>query len=128
MNGCDYLFHIKGTTEAFVDNYFIWVDLLCPPGKDVEIHKYLNVSNETTQICKYTIKEQKNIAGGKIENEVDGAGKTTGTLTLENTFKSIVATKTGLCGEGATEFGEYHVDITFKGTNAGAANALSITD
>jgi hypothetical protein len=129
MNGCDYLFHIKGTTEAFVDNYFIWVDLLCPPGKDVEIHKYLNVSSEAVQICKYTIKEQKNIKGGKIENEVDGAGKTTGTLTLENTFKKIVATKTGTCGEGVTELGEYDVHITFKGTDAkGAANGLNITD
>jgi hypothetical protein len=129
MNGCDYLFHIKGTTEAFVDNYFISVDLLCPEGKDVEIHKYVNAKDELTQLCKYTIKEQKGIVGGKIENEVDGAGKTTGTITLENTFKNIVATKTGGCGEGATEMGEYDVHITFKGTNAkGAPNNLSITD
>jgi hypothetical protein len=129
MNGCDYLFHIKGTTEAFVDNYFISVDLLCPAGKDVEIHKYLNAKDETVQICKYTIKEQKGITGGKIENEVDGTGKTTGTLTLENTLKGILATKTGTCGEGVTELGGYDVHITFKGTNAkGAANSLSITD
>jgi hypothetical protein len=129
MNGCDYLFHINGTTEAFVDNYFISVDLLCPAGKDVEIHKYLNVKDETTQICKYTIKEQKGISGGKIANEVDGAGKTTGTLTLENTFKKIIATKTGTCGEGVTELGEYDVHITFKGTNSkAAANAIDITD
>jgi hypothetical protein len=98
-------------------------------GKDVEIHKYLNVKDEAIQICKYTIKEQKGLTGGKIENEVDGTGKTTGTLTLENTFKKILATKTGTCGEGVTELGEYDVHVTFKGTNGkGAANSLSITD
>jgi hypothetical protein len=124
MNGCDYLFHIEGTTPAVKDNYYITVDLLCPEGKDVEIHKYLNASNETIEICHYTIKEQKGLRRGKITNDT-----TNHDLLLEKSYKSIVAEQSGGCGENITAEGEYDVSITFKGTNGkGGANKLEITD
>lgn len=130
MNGCDYMLHIGNTTKKFYDNYYVTIDLICPKEADVEIHKYLNVKDESVQLCKFTIKEQKGIKGAKIYNEYDPESTgTEGTLVLETPLANITATKSGACGAGNTNTGEIDLGITFKGTNKDKAeNPLYITD
>ena len=67
MNGCDFVFHLTDGK----------VDLICPVGKVVEIHRYSNAHNHATGIsnCTTTIKPKtgmgtltyKNLAGGDVE-------------------------------------------------------------
>ncbi|HEX6687995.1 MAG TPA: hypothetical protein VF085_04935, partial [Solirubrobacterales bacterium] len=127
--GCDYQLNIGKTTTKYKDNYYVTVDLLCPSGKDVEIHKYVGMNNELEPECKYTIKEQKGLKGAKVTNETDAGGKTTGTFTLETGPENIAASKSGMCGAEDTKVGKLDVNITFKGTDKdGKANNIEITD
>ena len=129
MNGCDYQLNIGKTTTKFKDNYYVTIDLLCPPGKDVEIHKYFGMKDEFIQECKYTIKEQKGLKGAKVTNEIDAGGKTTGTFTLETGPENILASKSGTCGAEDTKVGKIDMNITFKGTDKdGKADNIEITD
>jgi hypothetical protein len=132
-NGCSYQITIQHTTDknGFKDNYFFWTDILCPPGQDIEIRVYEAADNENVEFCKVTIKEQLNLKNrGKVQNEVDGAGNTTGTIFLENAIKEIVATKSGKCGDADIKTGVYDINnITIKGTDSSkGANKIKITD
>jgi hypothetical protein len=125
MNGCDFVIHIEGTTTTIKDNYFNTLDIICPAGKEIEIHKYVNATNELLGVsCLWTIGEQKGLRRGKVTNDT-----TNKDLLLEKSYKKIVAHQHGACGEGETTEGEYDVSITLKGTNGkGMADALEITD
>jgi uncharacterized protein YceK len=125
MNGCDFVVHIEGTTPAVKDNYYNSLDIICPLEHQIEIHKYVNASNELLGVaCLYTIGEQKGLLRGKVTNDT-----TNKDLLFEKTYKKITAKQSGACGANETTTGEYDVSITLKGTNSkGAANALEITD
>lgn len=130
MNGCDYKLHVGNTTKKFYDNYYVTFDLVCPAGKDIEIHKYLGMADEAFTVCKYTIGAQNGIKGAKLYNEYDkDSTGTTGSFVVETPLSKITATKSGTCGAEATNAGEIDLGITFKGTNnAGAANPIYVTD
>lgn len=126
-NGCDYKVHTAGTTKTIYDNYYATAEILCPPGKDIEIHKYAD-KTEAVQICKYTIKEQKGIAGPKLQNEHVKEG-TTGTLILEREFRALVVTKSGTCKDGEDKAGKIDLYVTFKGTNgSGKEDPIWVSD
>jgi hypothetical protein len=132
-NGCSYQVTIQHTTDknGFKDNYFFYTDILCPVGQDIEIRVYEAADNENVEFCKITIKEQLNLKEkGKVQNEVDAAGNTTGTIFLENVIKNIAATKSGKCGAADIKTGIYDIsNITFKGTDSSkGANKITITD
>jgi hypothetical protein len=125
MNKCDFVIHIENTTTAVPDNYFNSLDIICEAGKQIEIHKYVNATDELGGVaCLYTIGEQKGLLRGKVTNDT-----TNKDLLFEKTYKKIVANQSGACGMAQTMTGELDVSITLKGTNAkGGANKLEITD
>ncbi len=111
MNGCDFVFHIGGTVGA--DLYAVFADIVCPAGQQIEKHVYFG-ANEEMSICTYTIKPQAGLPGAR-------ATTTTGASDFDITgsFKNIHVEKHGLCGAGTTNFGEWDIDLTVKGTGPG---------
>lgn len=134
MNGCWLRFDIRGTTEKepWVDNYFVTSYVLCPDGKDIEIHIYQAADNEDAKYCEITIKEQTLKNRAKLQNEPGTAAGTTGTFKLENYIEGITATKSsglGGCGNETNSSGKYHIGIDVKGTApAEGPNKLFVTD
>jgi hypothetical protein len=133
-NGCNLRFDIRGTTEKepWVDNYFLTSYIICPTGKDIEIHIYQATDNENAKYCEITIKEQTLINRAKLQNEPGTPEGTTGTFKLENYIEGITATKSsgfGGCGNETNSSGKYHIGIDVKGTTTDdGPNKLFVTD
>lgn len=129
-NGCDYQITLRKTTirkNDFVDNYFFTTEIVCPGTQDIEIYVYTG-DNENVKNCEITIKAQKLMDRGKLQNELKD-NDTTGTFTLENHLEKITATKNGACGHQELPTGKIDLSITFKGTTElGAENKLKVTD
>lgn len=129
-NGCGYQIELLNTTTlGYKDNYFFLTNIICPENKDIEI-RIFEGGNENAEYCKFTIKEQKGLKKGKLQNEPVG-GVTNGTFKLERYIENIVATKSsdaGGCGNGEVKDGKYDIGIGFKGTtNAGGANEVTVS-
>jgi hypothetical protein len=129
-NGCGYQIELLNTTTlGYKDNYFFLTNIICPENKDIEI-RIFEGGTENVEYCKFTIKEQKGLKKGKLQNEPVG-GVTNGTFKLERFIDNIVATKSsdaGGCGNEEVKDGRYHIGIGFKGTtNAGGVNDVTVS-
>jgi hypothetical protein len=100
MNDCDYLFHggkeVSSTTFSEGE-----VDLVCPAGKEVEVHIYKKPVSETEgELCTLKVAPFTNLKtpkGNEFHNE--GAGATNDvTVTTEMTV-NITRTGSLLCGK-----------------------------
>lgn len=100
MNGCDYLFHggveVSGTTFKEVE-----VDLVCPEGKEVEIHVYKSATTETEELCTYKVHSFVGNKGNETHNEGTGS---TNDVTITTSAENVATTRTGslLCGAAST--------------------------
>jgi hypothetical protein len=113
-NGCDGTTEITKTISAGV-----WggtSSIVCPVGKEIEIHAYTNSTHAST-ICTVKIPAQTGLTGGSAKNIANGD------ITLSGPGGGIKATKTGiLCGGTAeTNSAEVHGDAVVSGTNEAAA-------
>ncbi len=123
MNGCDFVFHIGNTVAA--DRYALFADIVCPAGQKIEKHVYLAPNNEEASWCTYTIGPQAGLPGGRLTTTTNGAED----VDIVGAFKSIHVEKHGLCGAGTTNFGEWDVDLTVKGTGPGGMpTGITVTD
>jgi hypothetical protein len=121
-NGCDGVTHLGETISA--NKWGGTVDIVCPEGKQIEIHAYTSASHAST-ICTVKIPAQTGLTGGFAENL--GEGK----IGLSGFGGGIKATKTGiLCGGTAeTNSAEVTGTAVVSGTNeAGELTAIAISD
>ncbi len=124
MNGCDYVFTIGNTVAA--DKYALAEDIVCPPGKSIEVHVYLAKNNSNTPICTLTIKGGQALAGATVETTTTASPHD---LDLTGALTGIHIEKHGLCGSSTTTKGEFHLDVTVKGTNkTGENTGVTVTE
>jgi hypothetical protein len=123
MNGCDYVLH-AGTTTGVADTYSATVDVVCPAGASIIVDAYFAASNENLKICEITVGPQTGLAGPTIKDT------TTGDLEVHGTFTGIHASQTGAgcIGGSTTTTGQFHANLTVKGTNGAKENtAISLS-
>jgi len=140
MNDCDFLLHDMTTETPNSTTFTALVDLLCPEGKQVEIHVYKSATGETEELCTYKIAPFVN-KGGNVIHNVAGEHND---LTITHTITEIATTRTGslLCGAasqnlaftGSTTIRAYE-DLggsisngTVTGLVEGAQTSLTISD
>lgn len=120
MNGCDFVLHIGALISG--TKYKGTADVVCPAGKEIEVHAYTSVAHSST-VCTVKIPAQAGLENGTVES-------TGGVLKLAGPVKGIKATKTGiLCGgAGETTTGEQDLNATVTGTTeGGAATSVSLS-
>jgi len=109
MNDCDFLWH-GGETASPGSSTFIkgQVDLLCPTGKEVEVHLYKSPTTETEELCTYKIAPFVNKGNNEFHNVGTGS---TNDVTITHTVTGITITRTGslLCGAASQ-------NLTFTGS------------
>ncbi len=121
MNGCDYVLHI-GTTVA-ANEYALTTDIVCPAGKHIQLEEF-NKHPGGIRLCTFTIKPQNGIAGARVITT-----SASDDLDINGTFGGIHVERSGLCGSATTASGEFHIDVTARGTNSeGAATGITVTD
>jgi hypothetical protein len=124
MNQCDYVLHL-GTTTGVADQYNVTADVVCPENKSIIVDVYFSATstNEGLKICETTIGQQAGLAGPTATDT------TTGDLTVNGTFKRIRESRSGAgCATATTEEGEFHINLTVKGTNeAGGTTSISLS-
>jgi len=102
MNDCDFVLH-GGETASPGSTTFIngLVDLVCPEGKQVEMHIYKAAAGETEELCTYKIAPFVNKGGG---NEIHNVAGSPNDITGVGTLTGISTTRTGslLCGAANT--------------------------
>ncbi|HVQ58580.1 MAG TPA: hypothetical protein VMS60_06695 [Solirubrobacterales bacterium] len=113
MNGCDFKYPI--TTEISGTTYTSRPDILCPPGKQIDI-KITKPGNAT---CTVQIPEQKNIGHSFIYNKVTGDGRED--ITIENawqgfSYSTSPAVNCGVPDKTWTN-GEYKGKVTLTAQN-----------
>lgn len=127
MEGCDYVIHIGETTASPPHEYEATADLICPAGKEVVVHVYLNAS-ETLNACTIKIPEQKGLKGLDIRHFTASEGddiELTGKITTIKASKE----KVGCGGVGSTEEAQLEVNVTITGTDKdGKATPVTVTD
>ena len=123
MNGCDFLFHLGNTKSGVTDTYAVTADLVCPAGKEVEVHVYFAAGNENIQVCKIKFGAQTGLGGATVKD------LTNGTVTVGGTTTGIKASKSGICGAGETNAAEYDIAVILGGVNeGGTSTAVSLSD
>ena len=116
MNGCDYRFYDFTTvvTASHPEHtYGFLTDIVCPTGKDIEVHAYIG-HGHAFQACKTTVQPQTGLHGGTATTTTGAADD----IDLTGTITGIKATQSGGCGHAETTEGIYHLDVTVKGHNA----------
>ncbi len=122
LNGCDFVFHSGETVGE--DEYAQTIDLVCPPGKMLELHTYLSANNSNTLICTFKDKPQTGLTGPTIRSDTANED-----LVIEGAVTGFHVEKEGLCGSGTTNAAEIYLDITIKGTSEiGKTTGIKITD
>ena len=97
-NGCNY--RIYGGEEAGTDHFNnITIDLVCPMGKEIEIHVYSNTTNHTSGIvlCTFTIPPFVGNHSLTLENTTSGIDDVNITATITGVAKRVTGSAL-LCG------------------------------
>lgn len=138
MEGCDYVFHIKGTSTPLVsDKYNVDATVDCPPGKHITLTIYSSVHNHTVTnkpFCHITITEKEGTYPSDAYSGLVATDTTNGTGDITGTVSNITAHKkspTGsiLCPEETTNTAALKQDVTISGKNAaGGATSISLSD
>jgi hypothetical protein len=129
MNGCDYEFHLEGTTGGVPHTYGVKAFLVCPLGQRVKVTIFSSAANHTagTPFCTTTITE--NAAG---YTGLHATYLTNGKIRVSGELTGITAHKTGggfFCPEESTNTAKLDQNIEVEGKNeAGKVTAISITD
>jgi hypothetical protein len=133
MNGCDYVFHLEGTTPG-VDTYTVKATIeSCQTGKHITVTIWKTAAEHSTfppptPFCTVTITE--NAAGYLGLHAID---TTEGDVEIKGTVTGIVAhkvspTSSSLCSKETINNAELDVDITVTGKNeAGAKTSIGLS-
>lgn len=131
MNGCDYVFHIGGTTEG---TYGVTADVVCPENNviEVEIYKPETAHVEANLLCRIEVGDEfekkpvnQKIAGAHLTNQ-DAA---VDDINLTGSFQNIHTTNSGsLCGTGTSQTADLDVDVTITGEDEAGPTGISISD
>lgn len=120
LNGCDYLFHLGGTT--FTNQYSVTADIVCPKEAKIHISAYSS-SSHAVRVCTTTIPPQTGVSGAIARS--NGIGE----FEITERLRFLTAERSGLCGSASTTSAEWHIDVTFSGTSAlGSLTSVSISD
>ncbi len=112
MNGCTYVFHL--TEKVAAGHYRAHVDIVCPAGKEIEIHVYGSAAAHTagTALCTVKIPPQNNLTTVDIRTTTT-AGQNFGDIDVFGTISNIKMTQirnSFLCPAG-TETTAAQLDI-----------------
>jgi len=101
MNDCDFLLTDFTTEPVNSTTFSATVSLVCPEGKQVEIHVYKHAADEIEELCTYKVAPFVDKGGNIIHNEPGEPND----LTITHEVKEIATTKTGslLCGAANQE-------------------------
>jgi hypothetical protein len=132
LNGCDYVTHI-GQTSGGNGTYSGTTDIVCPPGKEIVITIFTNITEETNNkpFCIVEIKPQTGLTG------IHGTDTGNGFIDLTGAIEGIHATKTNatglshlvLCPNQTTTTAKMDGDGTVRGFNSvGLPTAISLSD
>jgi hypothetical protein len=131
MNGCDYVFHLEGTTPG-VDTYTIRATVVCPVNQHITVTVFATATKHAENIpfCDLTITE--NAAGYLGLHATD---TTNGKIDISGTITGITAHKVRLnesilCPKVAETTNEATLaqDVTIEGKNeAGGSTSISLS-
>lgn len=129
MNGCDYEFHILGTSEGVADTYRLTPTVECPAGKHIVVTLWKSgVAHTGPAECTLTITEKTDYSN----NTLVAKDTTNGKVDITGTINEIEIHKEGsliICNKTTTKEGILHLDLTVEGRNAfGEATGISISD
>lgn len=130
MNGCDYLFHLGATTGGG-ETYGVTADVICPPGKVIEVHIYKAASAhlDADAICTVKVGEANN-QGRTGLHATNTPAANPDDIDISGTVTGIHTDTSGtLCGTNTSTNSSLAVDITVKGYTAGGAETgVTVTD
>ena len=110
-NGCSFKFHTLTKTGT---DFSAKADLVCPAGKQVEVHVYL-FSNHTFPVCTLDMAAQTGLEGVTLTNEGNH-------IRIEGKASKIKYEVTnsagGNCTNGSYTDGVFHANVTGTTTNA----------
>jgi hypothetical protein len=129
MNGCDYGFHIEGTTPG-VDTYTIKATIECPTGKHITITIFASAAKHTSNepFCHLTVTENAaGYLGLHVTDLTNGKVSNSGTVTGISVDQKS-PTGSILCPEETTATASISIDIVNEGKNeAGSATNVSLS-
>lgn len=119
MNGCNYVFNVTGGGAG--DHASGTYSIVCPAGKVIEAHQYLNEHAESTGTTNCTITKGAQAGSGSVTYTSATAA---GHVVIEGAI-GLTSTLHGMCTFGFTlnRNDTYHVNMTVKGT---AGQALHV--
>jgi hypothetical protein len=129
MNGCDYVFHLEGTTPG-VDTYTVRATVVCEATKHIVITIYATAAKHTANepFCNLTITEN---AAGYLGLHATDLTNGKGAITKEIGGISVdKKSPTGsiLCPEETTNTATLAQDVTVEGKNeGGTATTISLS-
>jgi hypothetical protein len=127
MNGCDYLLHL--TEKVSSDHYRAHLDIVCPAGKEIELHIYASSTTHAKgeSLCTLKIPPQTNLTTVTITTKTTEGNPNYGDAEISGTVEGIKATQERnsiLCPKGTeTKEAIYHITtektkpMTITGTN-----------
>ncbi len=125
MNGCDYNFHLTGTSG--VDEYTLSTTVKCPPNAHIVVTAWFTTGgdNGSAAPCKMTILQKAtDYEGLRAVDNTNGTGRVKGTI------EGIEAEGTGgfPCPNGLTKTAKLEIDATLNGLNeAGGATGVGLS-
>lgn len=122
MNGCDFVFHLEGTTGGG-DTYAVETTIVCPEGKHIQVTVFTS-SSHAFKSCTVTTTE--NPAGYAGLHATD---TTNGHVDISGTVTGITSDRSGLCGSAMETSGQLHFDLTVSGVDSsGKATGIGLSD
>lgn len=114
-NGCDYRFRFTqaGTTGWQEDTGEMQAGILCPPGRQIEIHIYENAMKhaENVSLCTYDVLPQPPVQAGVYHNKAGMPGDVEATVRARFTAVNTIGPAM-VCGAAAFN----HIPVTLTGT------------
>lgn len=132
MNGCDYVVHIGATTGGVAGTYGVTFDVVCSGSNEITVTVWTNSTdhtNSTTPMCIMHVKAQAGLAGAHATDTGGGVIDITGTVKNIHVQKTNPGTHPVLCPTQTTATGEFSIDASVTGENAGGgATTVSLSD
>jgi hypothetical protein len=130
MNGCDFVFHIEGTTPG-VDTYTVKTTIECTPSTNhITITIFATAAKHTANepFCHLTVTQNAaGYLGTHVTDLTNGKVSNTGTI---NSITVDQKSPTGslLCPEQTTNTGSLSLDVVNEGKNeAGGTTSVSLS-
>jgi hypothetical protein len=132
MNGCDYDFHLEGTTPG-VDTYTLKAFVTCPTGQHITITIFATAAKHTANepFCDITITEN---AGGYVGLHATETTSPTKKVVINGEIKELISadksSPTGsiLCPTESTNTASLVQDVELEGKNeAGSTTGISLS-